>query len=280
MALLLTLPAAVLPAASAQEAPDEAQEVQAVPKQLPSQAVIEGREAPKEPNPYLAQLPAGAQPDWAYWRAPARARSEGQPDDALRAQAIPAVVLVDEQEPDGESGVNDTPETAQFIPGLGTGEAEDLEAAVTGSLRGVPAAVPIGPFAEDDGAIPLASPTGLSAETTTVEAGGTIGDGPYGSAGTGTGDFDFYAVTVAEAGTNLTVDVDTPEPFEGLDPVAGVYEQRRHAARLQRRRRRELRQPDHLRVGGARGLLRLRRRVRERPAERPVRPRERPRCGQ
>jgi hypothetical protein len=79
--------------------------------------------------------------------------------------------------------------------------------------------------AEDDGAIPLAEPTGL-----TLGPGGlayvsaTIGDGPHGSSGTGTGDFDFYSVPAA-AGQTIRVDVDGTDPNVpggGLDTVAGI----------------------------------------------------------
>lgn len=130
LALLLTLVAALAPAASAQEARDV---LQPVPKELPSQAVIDGREPPKEPDPHLAHLPAGTQPDYAYWRALARARSAARPDEPVAAE-----LPVAEQEPDDAIGVNDTPATAQFVPGLGTGEGEDAQAAVSGMLRETP----------------------------------------------------------------------------------------------------------------------------------------------
>jgi hypothetical protein len=64
--------------------------------------------------------------------------------------------------------------------------------------------------AENDGAIPLANQSGLTAGAEgLVFATGVIGDGPHGSGGTRTGDFDFYPVDAA-AGQLITVDIDTP----------------------------------------------------------------------
>jgi Ca2+-binding RTX toxin-like protein len=78
--------------------------------------------------------------------------------------------------------------------------------------------------AEDDGAIPLANETGLTAGAEgLVFATGVIGDGPHGSSGTGTGDFDFYRVEAA-AGQLISVDIDTTVPIIGLDPFFIIYD--------------------------------------------------------
>jgi len=84
-------------------------------------------------------------------------------------------------------------------------------------------AAPIGPFAEDDGSIPLASETGLVAGAM-VEASGTIGDGPFGSGGTGSGDFDFYRIPGVLAGQTIIVDIDTTYPYWDLDPHIVLYD--------------------------------------------------------
>ena len=77
---------------------------------------------------------------------------------------------------------------------------------------------------EDDGAIPLANATGLTAGVDgTAFARGVIGDGSRGSGGTGTGDFDFYRVQAA-AGQVITVDIDSAVPIDGLDSIAGIYD--------------------------------------------------------
>lgn len=78
-------------------------------------------------------------------------------------------------------------------------------------------AIPIGPFAEDEGSIPLASETGLVTGSV-VDTTGTIGDGPFGSAGTGSGDFDFFRIGGVLAGQEITIDIDTPIPMGDLDP--------------------------------------------------------------
>jgi Ca2+-binding RTX toxin-like protein len=82
---------------------------------------------------------------------------------------------------------------------------------------------------EDDGAIPLANQTGLiTGEHKTVLFRSVVGDGPFGSGGTGSGDFDFYRVDAA-AGQRILVDVDTPIPFfipglVDLDPMVAIYD--------------------------------------------------------
>lgn len=80
---------------------------------------------------------------------------------------------------------------------------------------------PIGPFAEDDGSIPLANIVNLSSgNAVTVSA--EIGDGPYGSSGTGTGDFDFYALPGLRAGDMLFAEI--PLGFVAFDWVMTLYD--------------------------------------------------------
>jgi hypothetical protein len=199
---------------------------QFTPKRQPSAAVKRGRAAPKGANPWLSLLPPeeAEKVDHAYWREVAAARSAAEADQRpFNALAVDAELFVDEKEPDTIRGGNDTQAAAQHIPRLGTGDGERSQARILGTLVPPPPAEPIGPFDEDDGAIPLANPTGITdGQTVVVE--GEIGDGPHGSAGTGTGDFDHFALSGLSAGDEVLVDLDTPEPFEDLDPAVVVYD--------------------------------------------------------
>lgn len=198
---------------------------QFTPKQRPSTAVKQGRAAPKGPNPWLSLLPPeqAEKVDYGYWRQVAAERSEVAADRRpFNALAAGAELLVDEKEPDTISGGNDTQEAAQFIARLGTGARERSQARILGTLAPLPPATPIGPFDEDDGAIPLANPTGLGEGRVIVE--GEIGDGPHGSAGTGTGDFDHFELSGLSAGDTVVVDVDTDDPFGDLDPAVTAYD--------------------------------------------------------
>jgi hypothetical protein len=198
---------------------------QFVPKKRPSTAVRQGTAAPRGANPWLSLLsPQQADKvDMGYWRQVAEARGERRADQRVRALDVgDDEFLVDERERDNVRGRNDTQATAQFIRRLGTGGNDRSQAKILGTLASWPAATPVGPFAEDDGAIPLASPIAID-EVQTVVVEGEIGDGPHGSAGSGNGDFDYFELSDLSAGDEIAVDVDTPEPFAGLDPVVVVY---------------------------------------------------------
>lgn len=162
-------------------------------------------------NPFVSFLPAGATPDLRYWRAVMKRRAE------TRRPAPKGVLTVAETEP------NDTAATADLIAGFGTGAGESGAAEVTGSFAAAPPPAIIGPFGEDEGSIPLASDTGLSAGAS-VRIEGTIGDGPHGSGGTGTGDHDFFRIPGVLAGQLIIVDVDTDSPFDPLDPFIALYD--------------------------------------------------------
>ncbi len=156
---------------------------------------------PSGPNPYLAFLPVGTTPDYQAWnewlgRVGVAKRA------ALGARAVPRQVLLSESEP------NDTQVTADFLVGFGTGLGDDPEAEVAGVLPATSTDV-IGPFAEDDGSIPLANPTGLL-DGGEVLLSATLGDGPHGSAGSGSGDFDFYSVSGVSQGDVIVIDIDAP----------------------------------------------------------------------
>ena len=134
-----------------------------------------------------------------------------------------ALVVADRERPD-KAGRNDELFQAQRLRGLGTSGRQARDAVIEGTLAEIDTPpTPVGPFAEDDGAIPLAHPVGLSAAVVSVVLDGAIGDGPHGtSGGDGTGDFDFFVVEGAVAGQVLTVDVDAFADGSGLDSIVAV----------------------------------------------------------
>lgn len=180
--------------------------------------------APKGPNPFLALLPSGAKADYAGWSKYLTAQASTQAARRLKALKAPAAapVAIDEDEPDGTFGSNDTVATAQEIPEFGTGAKLASKIRILGRLDNEPIDVsPIAPSTEDDGSIPLAADTGIAAVTRGVTTTGVIGDGPYGSAGAGSNDYDFYRLT-ATAGQ--TIEVATATPTGALDTVVVLYD--------------------------------------------------------
>lgn len=178
--------------------------VQQAPKAAPGKA-------PKGPNPYLALLAKPERADYAGWQKTLADKGKARQAKLAKAPNPNATaaqpILVDEDEPPGLNGSNDSIATAQFIDGFGTGRRQNNRARVLGQLS--PQSVvtrTISPSAEDDGSIPLARDTDITDEGEAVRTTGTIGDGPYGSAGTGTGDFDYYKIG-GTAGNDITVQV-------------------------------------------------------------------------
>ncbi|MEX0586789.1 MAG: hypothetical protein WD176_09100, partial [Pirellulales bacterium] len=107
----------------------------------------------------------------------------------------------------------------QFDPldsssGIGVGSTGDYAVRI-----GLNAGFNFVPSSEDDGAIPLANPTGVTTNFPVVGV-GTIGDGPFGGT---SGDYDMYHVAAA-AGDVIVVDVDADELDTGLDSVVGIYD--------------------------------------------------------
>jgi hypothetical protein len=172
---------------------------------------------PGGPNPYLSLLPSEAETNWDYWRARARSEGRARTEGATGVSAVSALASfgVSETEP------NDTQATANLLVGFGTGDDDSREADVSGSLDPV-VPVAIGSFPEDDGSIPLARNMGLTAGSA-VRADGAVGDGPFGSSGTGRGDFDFFRIPGVGAGQTIVVDVDTAIPFGPLDSFVVIY---------------------------------------------------------
>jgi hypothetical protein len=173
--------------------------------------------APSGPNPYLSFLPVGEQPDYAAWNRWLAER--GKEKRALQPRADPTkLILGSESEPNG------TQASADAVPGFGSGVGDDPEADLPGTIDPPPAPTLVGPSTEDEGSIPLARVVAIPSGTT-LKTGGTVGDGPYASSGTGSGDFDFYAIPGLAAGDTILIDVDTPLPFCcDLDPFVGIWD--------------------------------------------------------
>lgn len=182
------------------------------PTRVPGDQGAKSKGEVRGPNPYVSLLPDRSAADYSGWKQRLKKEAERRQQRLLHDRdADEQPILVDEDEPAGSRGSNDTAATAQKIPDFGTGRHDTNRARILGQLSPTqvdPEAVDANE--EDDGAIPLARDTGIEAERPGIRTSGYIGDGPHGSAGSGTGDFDFYAVT-AGAGTTLTVDITTPD---------------------------------------------------------------------
>lgn len=180
------------------------------------------------PNPYLANLPDITDADYFSWNkrmhdaAGQRASSSKLAANRQAATSVlPPAVVHDEEEPAGTAGSNDTAPNAEPVPELGTGAARNPRVRILGSLADLAGAAPRTiTTAEDQGAIDLATDTGIDGSGA-VRTTSTIGDGPHGSAtGDGSNDFDFYAINVA-AGQSIIAN--TEGSPAGLDTVLAVY---------------------------------------------------------
>lgn len=173
------------------------------PKLLPHEVE---KTLPSTPNPWTSLRPDTANVDWNYWEARRYLTSV-----AKAAQNKPAKVRMT-----GRGG-----ETT-MVSKFGTGPSQANTVQITGEFSVQPAS-PFIQDPEDEGSIPIASETGLTAGNAIV-VDGVIGDGAFGLAGTGTGDFDFYAIRGVSAGAIIVVDMDTEFPFAPLDPAVAVYD--------------------------------------------------------
>lgn len=154
---------------------------------------------PGSPNPYLAFLPAGVEPDRVYWESKRRVVATDQ--TAVPFPRGTSLINAAETEP------NNTVADATFIPSLGTGAGDDSVALLSGSF---PTPLPpslFTPRPEDNGSIPMASVVPIQPGET-LAAGAYLGDGPHGSGGSGHGDFDFYRLKNVREGALIEVDID------------------------------------------------------------------------
>ncbi|MCO8269911.1 PPC domain-containing protein [Actinoplanes sp. TRM 88003] len=186
---------------------------------------------PKGPNPYLAEVADPAKVDYSGWanymktqsKAKAATRDKAAKSAAVKAAAAKPAVVVDEDELPGSSGGNDVPVNAQRINGYGTGANQFPNIRILGSLDNEVVSTPtVAAAPEDNGAIPLAGPTGIGVGTQSgAVITSQIGDGPHGrQTGDGSNDFDFYKLT-APAGKVLTLS--TATPTGPLDTVLQLF---------------------------------------------------------
>lgn len=169
-----------------------------------------------QPDPMLAFLPAEAQVDWAAVQRNREARKQSR--QAVKTQGAPLTYT----EKETGQGANDAPAKAERVPGFGTGRGKNPKLTLTGDLAGDPTIPAVPPFAEMNDAVPHGSDTGVPVRGRAVHTSGTIGDGPYGSAGDGTGDHDFYKLSGGNSGLVATVDVHTPTG--GLDTFLAAFD--------------------------------------------------------
>jgi hypothetical protein len=172
------------------------------------------------PNPYLADLPAGAAVDWSYWRD--RLTSTGRRRAVLRARAgrVPAPFAYTEGEGPGRTGVNDKQADSERIGAFGVARASQA-VKVTGRLAEPALATRVLRTREDQGSMPRATHTWINTRHPRVTVSSRIGDGPHGRARSRHGDFDFYRVR-ATAGRTITA----ATAGSRVDTVLVVYDAR------------------------------------------------------
>jgi len=163
-----------------------------------------GTSGPIGPNPALALVPRPEKLDWAGWQRVVQSgklsadRAEQRARGRVAVGAAPKARVVDENEPAGTRGSNDTLRRAQSLGGFGTRARQDRAVRVRGRLS--PALLPkvekIAPNTEDDGSMERAGDTGVSRLRDGFETTGAIGDAPNGPDGAAREDADFYKLHV------------------------------------------------------------------------------------
>ncbi|QFZ21270.1 PPC domain-containing protein [Saccharothrix syringae] len=171
-----------------------------------------------QPDPLLMfpSKPAGV--DWAEVVRDREAKVRARLQRVTAQAALP----YREEEAAGTNGANDTPATAEHIAGFGTGRGTNSKVALTGDLKFDETIPVLPPLAEPNDSIGQAGDTGLVGGGQAVRASGTIGDGPYGSAGDGTGDVDFYRFNSGPDGA--TFSARTATPTGGLDTFLALFD--------------------------------------------------------
>jgi hypothetical protein len=207
--------------------------IQLAPKTSGAPTVTVNGKTYQAPNPLLANTKDAKATNWAYWnqwlgaqgkqRAKATAKQAAANDQRAAGRALPSPILHDELEPDAIGGSNDAQAAAEPVNGFGTGARQNPRLRVLGTLADLapaPTAIPAG--VEDNGAIGLATATGIgTGDTKAVRTTGVLGDGPHGPApgGDGSNDFDFYQVTAAAGETIVGSTAGS-----ATDTVAAVYD--------------------------------------------------------
>ena len=173
---------------------------------------------PSSPNPYLAFLPEGVEPDYAYWNA--WLREEGQ--RRARSARSPLTARATEFP---ESEPNNTQATGDFVSMLGFGSGKTTEVDVTGSITNLsPTPAAFTTDAEDNGSIPLASAIPTLGSGAAVITTSFLGDGLHGSGGSGSGDYDFFALPGLVAGDTITLDITTADNGFTFDSALVIWD--------------------------------------------------------
>ncbi len=206
--------------------------IQLAAKEKPAQ--LKPGELPSTPNPFLSLIPPGEIADYKTWINFQKTKIESA---SGRRTTAGRVITINEREN------NDTQSRAQEIDDFGTSDGDDdddddgddddgdddddddgdddddessqvfINGASGGELN-----VTTGTASEDDGAIQSANATGISQLFESVSVNSTLGDGPIPGF-----DFDFYQLD-ATAGANIIMDINTPFPFDDLDPVVSIFD--------------------------------------------------------
>ncbi|MBB5850454.1 PPC domain-containing protein [Amycolatopsis umgeniensis] len=170
-----------------------------------------------QPDPLLMFPQRQATTDWATVLRDRAAKTEARARSSAQ-NPLP----YKEKEPPGTTGANDSLAKAEHIAGFGTQRAKNPKVRLTGDLKPDTSIPTLPPAAEPSDAFGQASETGVGTVRRSVRTNGTIGDGPYGSAGDGTGDFDFYRVSAGA--TPVTFSARTLTPTGDLDTLLALFD--------------------------------------------------------
>lgn len=231
LAATAALVAALAPASWAQpsdpDLTDAQQRALAAGVQVAPKTPAKAKSGLKGPNPYLANQPDLKSVDYSAWKLRMIAAGQQRAKSATLAaskrnavgRALPPAVVHDEEEPAGTNGSNDTLANAEPITGFGTGARQNPRVRILGGLTDMAASAPeeITVAPEDNGAIDLATDTGIDGEGA-ITASSVLGDGPHGGPA-GSNDFDFFAVS-SRPGLRITVDTTATV---GTDTVVAIY---------------------------------------------------------
>ena len=157
--------------------------IQVAPKHRTlSQVKVHGKLV-NQANPYLGMVRNPAKVDFSYWgRQADRQSAKRQPQSKV---PVPTPFAYDEKEPAGELGSTTPSPTPRPSPSSGSGRASPRPCAFWAICIQPAVATDDIKTAEDQGAIPIATDTGIPADQEGITVRSEIGDGPHGSAGTG-----------------------------------------------------------------------------------------------
>ena len=166
-------------------------------------------EAPSTPNPYVAFLP-NAGGDFAGWNTYAEtvSKAQGQPPRGPRSAEVAE-----------RPGNNDRPQGAQRIF-LDTrrGDEASIDVIGRGAATSAGTTTELGELVEPDDSFGEATTVALSVGDTVT------GSGEIASTTENPFDFDVLELSGLAAGTQVIVDIDTPEPFADLDSYVTLWD--------------------------------------------------------